>query len=214
MILAIDTSIGSGVALVDAETGEVRASAESDAPRGHAEVIGTLIESALREAGASPADVSYVASGMGPGPFTGLRIGIAAARAFAVGRGIPVIPVASHDAAALEILDEDPGAAVAVVTDARRREYAVSAYDGLADGIPRRFAGPELIPQTEDPDAWFAQQLERSAARSVHPAAISAGRVGKLAARLVRAGRVSDLDPLYLRAPDAKVPGAVKRVST
>ncbi|MGO3321295.1 MAG: tRNA (adenosine(37)-N6)-threonylcarbamoyltransferase complex dimerization subunit type 1 TsaB, partial [Microbacterium gubbeenense] len=107
MILAIDSSIGSTVAVVDPATDAVLADCSSDVPRGHAEVIGTLIERALDDAAVSPADITHVAAGMGPGPFTGLRIGIAAARAFAVGRGIPVVPVVSHDAAALEILTRD-----------------------------------------------------------------------------------------------------------
>ena len=161
MILAIDSSIGSGVAIVDAASDEVRGQASSEAPRGHAEVIGTLIAQALAEANATPADITHVAAGMGPGPFTGLRIGIAAARAFAIGRGIPVVPVASHDAAALAVLDEDPSARFVVVTDARRRENAVSAYAGLAGDLPNRTAGPELLPHTEDPSARLAALSRR-----------------------------------------------------
>ena len=100
MILGIDTSLGTAVAVIEPD-GVVRSQGESRDPRGHAEVIGSLIESALAEASARAADITHVAAGMGPGPFTGLRVGIAAARAFALGRGIPIIPVVSHDAAAL-----------------------------------------------------------------------------------------------------------------
>src|SRR5690606_41296655 len=67
-------------------------------PLGHAEVIGDLLERALVE----DAEITHVVAGMGPGPFTGLRIGIAAARAFALGRGVPVVAVPSHFAAALD----------------------------------------------------------------------------------------------------------------
>ncbi len=69
---------------------------------------------------------------MGPGPFTGLRVGIAAARAFAAGRGIPVHPVASHDAVAF-----GRTAPTLVVTDARRREVAWTTYEPGDDGLPR-----------------------------------------------------------------------------
>ena len=103
MILGIDTSLGTAVAVVEPD-GVVRSQLESADPRGHAEVIGTLIERALAEASLRPSDILHVAAGMGPGPFTGLRVGIAAARAFALGRGIPVVPVVSHDAVALELL--------------------------------------------------------------------------------------------------------------
>ena len=98
MLLAIDTSAGTSVAVVDA--GRVLGSADEADTRGHAEAIGRLIVDALAQAGAAPAEITGVVAGMGPGPFTGLRVGIAAARAFAAGRGIPVHPVASHDAVA------------------------------------------------------------------------------------------------------------------
>ena len=82
MILAIDTSLGSGAALVDFE-GTVLGEAWSDDPLAHAEVIGDLLSQVLAT-GEAP---THVAAGMGPGPFTGLRIGIVAARTFAQARG-------------------------------------------------------------------------------------------------------------------------------
>lgn len=219
MLLAIDSSIGSSAAVVDPATGVVLSQADGEGTRGHAEVIGSLIVRALDEAGIAAADITAVAAGMGPGPFTGLRIGIAAARAFAVGRGLDAIPVVSHDAAALEILEQS--ASATIVTDARRREHAVSVYTGLdADGIPVRASGPTLVPTSETlamrPDAGDSAG---STSGSTNPpqltTRISAGALGRLAARQVAAGRVPELsEPLYLRAPDAKVPGAVKRVST
>ena len=124
MLLAIDTSAGTSVAVVDGD--RVLSEASDPGTRGHAELIGTLIQRALADAEASPADITGVVSGMGPGPFTGLRVGIAAARAFAAGRGIPVHPVASHDAVAF-----GSTAPVLVVTDARRREVAWTTYDAV-----------------------------------------------------------------------------------
>ncbi|WP_029149486.1 tRNA (adenosine(37)-N6)-threonylcarbamoyltransferase complex dimerization subunit type 1 TsaB [Microbacterium indicum] len=199
MILAIDTSLGTTVAVVDRATGAILSQADSEGTRGHAEVIGTLIEGALEGAGATPLDIEAVAAGMGPGPFTGLRIGIAAARAFAVGRGIPVVPVVSHDAPALEAIERGEGAPT-ITTDARRREHAVSAYAGVdADGIPVRTTEPHLEQACDG-----GGLTER----------ISAGSLGRVAARMLAAGRIPELDePLYLRAPDAKLPGAPKRVS-
>ncbi|WP_127820523.1 tRNA (adenosine(37)-N6)-threonylcarbamoyltransferase complex dimerization subunit type 1 TsaB, partial [Microbacterium sp. CPCC 204701] len=156
MILGIDTSLGSAVAVVEPD-GVVRSQVESPDPRGHAEVVGTLIERALAEASVIPADITHVAAGMGPGPFTGLRVGIAAARAFALGRGVPVVPVVSHDAVALELLIHDAltggyedadDEMFAVVTDARRREFAYTLYRGLDDdGLPIRVAEPALAPR-------------------------------------------------------------------
>ena len=150
MILGIDTSLGTAVAVVEptASCGRrSRAPTRAATPR----LIGSLLEQALAEASVGPAEITHVAAGMGPGPFTGLRVGIAAARAFALGRGIPVIPVVSHDAVALELLlhaaltggrDNASDEPFAVVTDARRREFAYSVYRGTDDdGLPMRIVG-------------------------------------------------------------------------
>lgn len=221
MILAIDTSVGTAVAVVE-DDGVVRADLASLNPLGHAEVIGDLLVSALSEASLGPVgttsapeavEIGRVAIGMGPGPFTGLRVGIAAARAFALGRGIPVVPVVSHDAVALGILLADPFADVprfAVVTDARRREFAYTVYDGIDDdGLPVRAAQPALVPRDEL-DARLAELgAERRDALSI-PAAM----IGLAAARAVAAGRgIGPHDALYLRSPDVTMPAGPKRVT-
>lgn len=224
MILGIDTSLGTAVAVVESD-GVVRSEASSDNPLGHAEAIGALLRSAESDAARGPigqtsapdaAPVTHVAAGMGPGPFTGLRVGIAAARAFALGRGVPVIAVPSHDAAALGILLaadlSDPFAEperFAVVTDARRREFAYSVYEGVdADGIPVRVAGPALAPRA-DIDGVLAQH--DAVRRDV--TAISAAMVATLAGRALAVGReLTGPEPLYLRAPDVTLPAARKRV--
>lgn len=214
MILAIDTSIGSTVAVVE-PTGVVRAEAGSEGTLGHAELIGTLLVRALEDAGVTPADITHVAAGMGPGAFTGLRIGIAAARAFALGRGIPVVPVPSHDAAALLLLDSNPAGRFAIVTDARRRENAVTVYDGLDDrGLPHRVAGPELRPRSAD----LANDPLTSGADIVDTAGISAGALGRVAALVIAAGwqpsgELAETEPLYLRSPDVTVGHSPKKVS-
>lgn len=226
VILGIDTSLATAVAVVE-DDGVVRAEASHDDPLGHAEIIGTLLQTALADAShgpvgatsaARPVEITAVAAGMGPGPFTGLRVGIAAARAFALGRRIPVIPVPSHDAAALAILlgaaladpFADP-ARFAVVTDARRREFAFSVYEGLDDdGIPVRVSGPALTPRDDIESA-----LAAAGARRCDVTAISAAMLATLAGRARLAGReLSGPDPLYLRAPDVTLPAARKRVGT
>lgn len=217
MILGIDTSLGSAVAVVEHD-GVVRSQVESSDPRGHAEVIGSLIEQALAEASVSTSDISHVAAGMGPGPFTGLRVGIAAARAFALGRGIPLIPVVSHDAVALELLLHDaltggfdPGddRAFAVVTDARRREFAFTVYRGVDDdGLPIRRAEPALAPRDD-----LAGVLEREGLLRHDADRIPAGLLALVAGRGLAAGReTGPADALYLRSPDVTLPGAPKRV--
>lgn len=199
MLLAIDTSAGTSVAVVDGA--RVLSQASDANTRGHAEHIGTLIQSVLAEANATPADITGVVSGMGPGPFTGLRVGIAAARAFAAGRGIPVHPVASHDAVAFGRTTP-----TLVVTDARRREVAWTTYD--ADGATTdgpHLAHPEDLETVVEGYAGFER---------VDTAAISAASLGLIAERLLAAGRPTGPEqPLYLRAPDVTMPGAPKRVT-
>lgn len=222
MILGIDTSLGTAVAVVEAD-GVVRSEVASENPLGHAEAIGTLIETALADAAhgaigatshAHPVVLTHVATGMGPGPFTGLRVGIAAGRAFALGRGVPAVAVPSHDAAALGILLADPFAELprfAVVTDARRREYAFSVYDGLDDdGLPVRTDGPTLTPR----DRIDAVLADLGAQRR-DVASVSAAMIGLAASRALAAGReLTGPEPLYLRAPDVTLPAAPKRVGT
>ncbi|MGV9194830.1 tRNA (adenosine(37)-N6)-threonylcarbamoyltransferase complex dimerization subunit type 1 TsaB [Microbacterium sp. MC2] len=220
MILGIDTSLGTAVAVTDRD-GVVYAERASANPLGHAEVIGDLLQAALADAAygpvgataaSTPVEITAVAAGMGPGPFTGLRVGISAARAFALGRGVPVVPVVSHDAAALAILLADPFADLppfGVVTDARRREFAYTVYDGLdADGLPVRRTEPSHILRTE-----LDERLAELGAERREVSTISAAMVAVLGARALAAGRLDGpAEPLYLRAPDVTMPGAPKRV--
>ena len=205
MILAVDTSLGTAVALIDAD-GARRAEASAADPLGHAEVIGDLLVEAMQEAGAGA--VTHVVAGMGPGPFTGLRIGIAAARAFALGRGIPVIPVPSHLAAALTALETETGP-FAIVTDARRREVAITVFDGLdEDGIPRVVAETILV-RAVDADAHL------DGIRRIDVATLSAPDLARVGARALAAGRtLAGEEPLYMRTPDVTLPGAPKKVGT
>jgi tRNA threonylcarbamoyladenosine biosynthesis protein TsaB len=205
VLLAIDTSAGTSVAVVDLDRG-ILSQADEAGTRRHAEVIGTLIERVLAESGVSPRELSGVVEGMGPGPFTGLRVGIAAARAFAFGIGKPVVPLISHDALALDLSEP-----LLVVTDARRREVAWSSYAASDElGLPVRVAGPHLA---------FPAELETdvegySAYRRVDAATIPAGALGMLGERLFAARRgFGPSEPLYLRPPDVTPSSGPKRVS-
>ncbi|PVE97133.1 tRNA (adenosine(37)-N6)-threonylcarbamoyltransferase complex dimerization subunit type 1 TsaB [Microbacterium sp. TPD7012] len=203
MILAVDTSLGTAVALIDAD-GTRRAEAATVDPLGHAEVIGVLLAQVLAEAG--PGDITHVVAGMGPGPFTGLRIGIAAARAFALGRRIPVVSVPSHLGAALTALETESGP-FAIVTDARRREVAITVFDGAdADGIPRVVAETVLV-KAVDADAHLA------GIRRVDVTTLSGADLARVGARALAAGRsLAGDEPLYMRHPDVTLPGAPKKV--
>lgn len=210
MIIGIDTSLGTAVAAI-ARDGEVLVDEQSANPLGHAEVIGDLLRTATA---AAPAP-THVAIGMGPGPFTGLRVGIAAARVYALGRGVPVVPVPSHDGVALGVLLADALSGTetgrfAVVTDARRREFAYSVYDGIdEDGLPVRVADAALSPRDDLDDRLAALGAVR-----IDATRVSAAMIALAAARALDAGRsLEGTEPLYLRSPDVVAAHAPKRVS-
>ncbi len=196
MLLAIDSSSGIGAAVV-APDGEVLSRSVVADTRSHAEVVGVVVREVLERSGVRPHDVTAVASGTGPGPFTGLRVGMAAARAFALARRVPLLPVVSHDAIAAALLTEQGAGPVTVRTDARRREVATSRYDGFdAHRLPRRVAGPDLV----------------AADGGAFSPAVDPGVLGALAIRALAAGRGADGGPLYLRAPDVTPSAGPKRV--
>ncbi|HEU5222443.1 MAG TPA: tRNA (adenosine(37)-N6)-threonylcarbamoyltransferase complex dimerization subunit type 1 TsaB [Candidatus Lumbricidophila sp.] len=203
MILAIDTSAGTSVAL-RAGAGTL-VQRDSEDPMRHAEAIGPLIADVLATAEIEPTAVDVVAVGVGPGPFTGLRVGIAAGEAFALGRGCALVPVPSHDAVAFGWYAAGNAGRLQVVTDARRREVAVSDYDGVdADGVPVRVGGPVLHLRTEVPEASDVR---------IEPTQIAAGDVARLAAALCDTGRsLSDGAAIYLRPPDVTL-AAPKQVA-
>ena len=203
MLLAIDTSAGTSVAIVDRDAGILAERSVADTMR-HAEVIGEMIRDVLAEAGIAPERLELVVAGMGPGPFTGLRVGIAAARAFALGIGRPVVPAVSHDAVAFDEWSAGVRGPVLVVTDARRREVYWSSYD-LGDQGAVRSDGPALC----RPDELPYPDFER-----VDATQISAGALGRVARVQREGGEQPDLtEPLYLRSPDVTMPGARKRVT-
>ncbi len=204
MLLAIDTSAGTSVAVVDRGAG-ILAEHSSDDTRRHAEVVGDLIAACLADSGIAIADLSGVVAGMGPGPFTGLRVGIAAARAFGFGAGKIVVPIVSHDAIALG--ESGP---FMVATDARRSELYWSAYEAPdAAGLPVRTAGPSLVKAVDLESAVPAGH------RIIRAATVSAASLGLLAEALYANGRPFAADePLYLRSPDVTLSAGPKRVTS
>lgn len=211
MLLAIDTSGGTSVAIVDRDAG-VLAEYSSVDPRAHAEVIGDFIEAAIKTSGIRVTDLSGVVAGMGPGPFTGLRVGIAAARVFAFGAGIAVIPLVSHDAIAFAALSQQPDEPLVVATDARRHELYWSAYSAAdAAGLPVRVSGPSLAKAAELESAL----ADFSTYHRVEAQQVSAASLGLLAEALYANGRsfASD-EALYLRSPDVTLSAGPKRVTS
>lgn len=202
MLLAIDTSAGTSVALVAAD-GRVVAHRSTPDTRRHAEVIGPFLAEVMA---ASTEPVTGVVAGIGPGPYTGLRVGIAAARVIAFARGVAVHAVPSHDAVALSLVEAGVAAGrFAVVTDARRREVAVTIYSAALP-LPLTVEPAHLVARSE----W--QPEEGVAAHEVTEiSAISLAHAAQ--ARLATAAAPLDPHPLYLRTPDVTL-STPKRVTS
>jgi tRNA threonylcarbamoyl adenosine modification protein YeaZ len=197
LVLAIDTSTPAVTAGVVADGGLLAERVSIDA-RAHAERITPNVLAALADAGRAMADLDAVVVGCGPGPFTGLRVGMASAAAYGHALGLPVYGVCSLDAIGGQTTGE-----VLVVTDARRREVYWARY---RDGV--RFDGP-AVNAPADVDPGPAQSVAGSPDHAalfglpcVEP--LYPNSVGLVSAVADWAQPPGALVPLYLRRPDAK----------
>jgi tRNA threonylcarbamoyladenosine biosynthesis protein TsaB len=207
LLLALDTATPAiSVALHDG-AGTLAERTQVDAMR-HGELLAPAIAAVLEEAGADRDRLTGVAVGVGPGPFTGLRVGLVTARALGLVLGVPVHGVCTLDVLAAEAQVEGP---FVVATDARRKEVYWASY---ADRLSR-VDGPHVSRPADvanpGPVAGRGAVLYPDAfPQPVPPEYPSAGVLAGLVAR--GEARVVPPDPLYLRRPDAAVSTGRKRV--
>ena len=203
IFLALDTSQGTSVAVV--LEGKVASETGDPNPMRHAENIGTLIASCLDQAGVRAQDVTDVAVGLGPGPFTGLRVGIAAAKMFAAGSQANLHGVGSLDAIAFELILSEP---TLVIADARRSEIYFGLYQGKsANGIPKQLLAPGVSKQTELEARLQSEALAYTLVQ--HP--VKAASIGLLALAHQSEGITNGaIQANYLREPDATYAKAKK----
>lgn len=199
LVLGIDTAtdVRAGVA----RDGQVVAADVFADRRAHAEQLLPLVQRVLAAAGAAPKDLTGIVVGVGPGPFTGLRVGVAAAVTLAEALGIPVRGACSLDVIALDWAGhpDSPGTEFVVVADARRREVYWAHYGATGDRIDGPFVtAPGLVPEL--PLAGPGAVL--TGRECFGPDSLDAGLLAAAGDRLIDAG----LEPLYLRRPDAEVP--------
>jgi tRNA threonylcarbamoyl adenosine modification protein YeaZ len=197
VVLAIDTATPAVTAGVVAD-GKVVAERVSFDARAHAERITPNVLAALAEADLTMADLDAVVVGCGPGPFTGLRVGMATAAAYGHALGVPVHGVCSLDAIGGQTTGE-----TLVVTDARRREVYSACY---RDGV--RIDGP-AVSAPADVNLGVAQAVAGSPEHAAlfglpfcEPSYPTPA--GLVAAVADWSARPAALVPLYLRRPDAK----------
>ncbi|WP_040804645.1 tRNA (adenosine(37)-N6)-threonylcarbamoyltransferase complex dimerization subunit type 1 TsaB [Nocardia concava] len=225
LILAVDTATPAVTAgLVELEPAQpgsnaprittITAKVTVDA-RAHNEVLTPQILACLAESGRSRADIAAVVAGIGPGPFTGLRVGMATAAAFGDALGVPVYGVCSLDAIAADtesyLRESSEPTELLVVTDARRREVYWARYRAIGEGNTlARVEGPE-VSKPADLDQAAATVIAGSASHvdyfdlPVLPVETPSPQgLVQVAARDILAGAVPEpLVPLYLRRPDA-----------
>ena len=219
IILSIDTSQSASVALVDTDTGSVIAAEQADDQRRHVEFIGPALARILAE----DAQPELVVVGIGPGPFTGLRVGIAAGIAVGQARGIPVKGLLSQTAIAEEFVRttaNESGHPVLIASDARRKEVYFSVFDSADATLS---AGPFVAKPSEVAsvlaEAGFQiDTIDDKLGRGflLYPDVLGASSSESItdpraeylafaAARELAAGReLREPIPEYLREPDAK----------
>jgi tRNA threonylcarbamoyl adenosine modification protein YeaZ len=220
LLLGLDTATpGVTVALHDG--GQPLAQLVTVDAHRHAELLAPSIAKIIADAGVSQSDLTGIAVGVGPGPQTGLRVGVVTAKALGAALGIPVYGVCTLDVIAADVEGET---SFLVATDARRRELYFARYDETGRSSGPDVSEPELIPERELPvageGAMLYPELFPHSTGPAYPAAATLCRLA--AAALGRGETVADAaaasagrwpvllppEPLYRRRPDAREPDA------
>jgi len=216
LVLALDTSsaaVSTAIVELSGRTATPRAHERTINPRGHGEYLTPLIARCLRDARATPQDLDAIVAGVGPGPYTGLRVGLVTAAVLSETRGIPAYGVCSLDGIA-GALDERR---LVVASDARRHEVYWARYQ---DG--ERTHGPEVAHPEDVPTDGVMAMAGAGARRYQDVLGLAlidrdfpdpVALVRATADRITASAPADPLTPLYLRRPDAVEPGARKQVT-
>lgn len=226
LLLAFDTATAAvTVALHDGTRILARESART--PRRHGELLAAMIDRVLAAGGASRRDLTAVAVGTGPGPYTGLRAGLVTARVLGSALPVPVLGVCTLDVIAREAAPAAAGREFIVAADARRKEVYWARYapggQRLTDpavSFPSEVAaagvaaGGGSCPVAGEGAELYAE-LGACPIPPRYPDAAQLAAIGVQRLAGLSAPRLAGLElaePLYLRRPDAQVPGRPKRV--
>jgi tRNA threonylcarbamoyl adenosine modification protein YeaZ len=214
LVLALDTATPALTVGV-AKDGQLLAGRVRLDPRRHSELLTPAIAAVLAEAGVGVDELRAVVAGVGPGPFTGLRVGLATAAALADAIGIPAYAVCSLDAI------EVPAAPTLVATDARRREVYWATYENgerltgpavdRPQEIAERLSELRVTAMAGAGAELYADVLGLPLTDARYP---TAERLIAAAANRIREGAPGDpLTPLYLRRPDVTIAAERKPVT-
>ncbi|WP_040160062.1 tRNA (adenosine(37)-N6)-threonylcarbamoyltransferase complex dimerization subunit type 1 TsaB [Mobilicoccus massiliensis] len=223
LLLALDTSTSAcSVALWD-DSGQLATSHVVD-PQAHGELLAPGIEAVFTQAGRRPAELTHIVVGVGPGPFTGLRVGIVSALTLGYVVGVTAQGLSSLDALAERAWTSGVRGRILVATDARRKEvyWATYALDGTGihaeDGpaVSRAADLPEdvrALPNVGRGGLLYAADLPNRVLVCEDAIDVDAGDLADLAIRRLAAGEsLLPAQPLYLRRPDAVPSASVKSV--
>ncbi|CAN5231943.1 tRNA (adenosine(37)-N6)-threonylcarbamoyltransferase complex dimerization subunit type 1 TsaB [soil metagenome] len=208
LLLAFDTATPAiTVAVHDGSS--VVGAAQAEGAMAHAELLTPLIQEAVLAAGARMQDLTGVAVGVGPGPFTGLRVGVVTALTLGSTLHLPTFGVCTLDIIAQDVVSDEP---FVVATDARRKEVYWARYD--ASGA--RASGPAVARPADLAVEWTGPSYGRGAHLYDGVLRFAGGPLDPSAASLARAVvaervGVLPLEPLYLRRPDAVAQASTKR---
>lgn len=209
MLLALDTS-SAAVTVAVHDGRRILAEHATVDPLAHGELLAPAVQQVVRDAGIDISDVTKIAVGTGPGPFTGLRVGIVTARTLAHVLGVEAVGCCSLDVIAAEVVQHRRAGAFQVATDARRKEVYVATY--ASDGV--RTDGPRVVrPADTDhalPTAGRGTALYPAEFTEVlGPAYPSAGVLATSV--LTGSVAVTSTEPLYLRRPHVAKPAGGQR---
>ncbi|MDM4720756.1 tRNA (adenosine(37)-N6)-threonylcarbamoyltransferase complex dimerization subunit type 1 TsaB [Micromonospora sp. WMMA1363] len=222
LVLVVDSSTPAvTAALVEVTAGgvETRAYRRTVDARAHGELLAPQVDGVLADAGARPTDLAAVVAGLGPGPFTGLRVGLVTAATMGQVLGVPTYGVCSLDGLGHPVAAGEP---VLAASDARRREIYWAVYDGAG----QRIVGPEVSAPAVAAARARGLAVTVAVGDGAHryaetlglpvraePRYPAAAVLATLAAERLRAGAPGEpLTPLYLRRPDASAATARKPV--
>ena len=213
LVLAFDTATPA-VTVAVGDAGQVLAQRTVVDARRQGELLAVGIGAVLAEAGVTHGDLDAIVSGTGPGPYTGLRVGLVTVRVLGSALGVAAYGICTLDVIAADAVTAAAGHEFLVATDARRRELYWARYS--ASGV--RLSGPEVavpaaLPAGLPVAGEGAHAYPELLGEPIGPRYPSAATAAVwCAARLAAGEPLGPPNPLYLRRPDARVPGAPKSV--
>jgi tRNA threonylcarbamoyl adenosine modification protein YeaZ len=217
LLLAFDTATPAVTVALHDGAAVIAQECAVDARR-HGELLAVFIDKVLRDVGAGRGDLTDIAVGTGPGPYTGLRVGLVTARVLASALRIRTDGICSLDVIAADAQLAAAGSEYLVATDARRREVYWARYTAAGERANGPYVGrPSDLPAGLPVAGGGAEEypeLGGGTAAPIPPRYPSAARLAALAmARLAVGAEPGPAEPLYLRRPDAREPGKPKRVT-